>query len=148
LVDYRSGTIFAEQYVQAEGDYYCPSMYNFHGQGIDAEDHGFPPQAYQWMDWATGQLSGGTARTVVAAASTGAYAQPDANSALLADLPAGTPLSILARTEGGDWLAVLLPDFTNGWVRRADLTLSTLIAVQALPVTSAPASEVTVLPLP
>jgi cell wall-associated NlpC family hydrolase len=52
------------------------------------------------------------------------YTQPDAHSEIVTKLTAGTRVTIARRAEVGDWVPLLLPDGTEGYVHRVSLTQS------------------------
>ena len=96
-----------------------------------AVHHTAPPAAPTWAHY-DGQLTGGN--YIVTRAVGGAIdvsPSPDAAPAatLANPLPSGAPRVLLVVQTAGDWLQVLLPLRPNdslGWVRRADVTLSSV----------------------
>lgn len=147
LINVETGDIFAEEYFQGPDNSSCPQMYNFGGEGKDLNNYGNPPDLPDWTDWVTNQLtSGSITRTTVNTDSATVYIEPSAESEVVAELAADTPVNLLARSEDGDWLGVLLPDFKLGWIQRSNLTISTLIDPETLPVIQGQASGLPLLP--
>lgn len=76
-----------------------------------------------------------SAQAVVRAAALRLRAEPSTSAAVLAELPAGTPLTLTGRTPAGDWLRVTLGDdeAITGWVAaayvRVNISLSGLEVV-------------------
>lgn len=59
---------------------------------------------------------------------------PTTQSEILAELETGTPLTVTARSESGDWLAVITPDERAGWVARQYVDVR--ININSLPVSN------------
>ena len=59
--------------------------------------------------------------TTIATLFADVYSQPDARSEIVTKLTAGTRVAIARRAEVGDWVPLLLPDGTEGYVHRVSL---------------------------
>ncbi len=60
-------------------------------------------------------------------------AEPNTEAGILQELPGGTPLAVVGRTVAGDWVQVMAPDGTVGWVMREYVDL--MLDLAAVPIT-------------
>lgn len=139
LVDYQTHGLVASQTFRGNEPDYCASTqtlidarggnYEILGQPID--------DSTTWVPWALDIITngiGGNRRTVVNSDGINVRNEPNTSAEILTRLAYNTPLNVMGKNEAGDWLAVLLPDMSKGWVSVSLIQLADSIDIATLPV--------------
>jgi hypothetical protein len=142
LVSTQTGQIVYERTFAGHPPPACP--YYTSGDAV----YGEPPDESEWMaqieSFITLRGSPTIRRTTVNVGAMNARAEPNTQSDIVAELPYGTPLNLLARNDAGDWLAALTPDMQPVWLYAPLLQLAGDADMDSLPVADGPAADVAI----
>lgn len=140
LVDYDDGLVIATRRFEGLTPPFCPDRTE------RGEVHGDPPPANKWSPWVyqvmNSMVDPSHVRTTVRVGNLNVRYLPASDSQSLNLLPVGTPLNLLARDARDEWVAVLLPDMSKGWVFAEYLNIAEQIDLNSLPVSDQPADLV------
>jgi len=139
LVDYQTHGIVVSQTFRGNEPEYCASTQTLvDARGGNYEILGQPlDDSATWVPWALDIITngiGGNRRTVVNSESVNIRNEPNTTADILTRLAYNTPLNVMGKNEAGDWLAVLLPDMSKGWVSVSLIQLADSIDITTLPV--------------
>jgi len=139
LVDYQTHGLVASQTFRGNEPEYCASTQTLiDARGGNYEILGQPlDDSTTWVPWALDIITngiGGNRRTVVNSESVNIRSEPNTTADILTRLSYNTPLNVMGKNEVGDWLAVLLPDMSKGWVSASLIQLADSIDITTLPV--------------
>ncbi len=134
LIDYDDGTVIASHKFNGLEPPLCPDKTE------RGEVYGDPPPAEDWAPWVqqimTSALDQPYLRTTVRIGNLNIRDLPGTDSDVMNRIAVGTPLTLLARDASGEWVAVLLPDMTQGWAFTEYLNISSLVDVESLPISA------------
>lgn len=134
LVDYDSGTVVAQERFEGIDPPACPD-YAIRGDGFGelTPEENWLPFVYSTF---YGVSPDATFRTTTRTAASG-RAEPTSASDIVASIAATTPLTPVARSIDGNWLAVLTPAMDIAWVDADDVSVAVQRDIERLPVSDA-----------
>ena len=134
VVDYQTGDVLARRRFEGQSPDQCPQS-----RGARRSHRRPPPQLRNGFPgcWPKPQKKNSALAPLrsTLAANRSAYLEPDDGAETLAHFDESTPIHPLGRA-GNDWLLVLLPDMSMGWVQTGDVRPSAQVAIADLPDTS------------
>lgn len=144
LMDYETQSIIAQELFNGTAPLTCPFT-----ALADATLRGDPPLRSTWAAWVIGQLVGaernmGSLRTLTTVGQMNARAEATTNSQIIALIPQGSYVNLVARNESGTWALALLPDMTQVWLYVELLQVAVQTDVMALPLAEGRAAEIVI----
>jgi hypothetical protein len=142
LIDYKAGTLFVQQTFYGGAPSYCPAKRGF--ANITDTTGGTSVDPQKWVDWVMTFIRSNKPTRTITAGGTNVYAEPSSQSKVVGKLASNTPVNIIGRDQKRQWVVVLLPDMSKGWLPVGVLRLGAGTDIASCQVVSGPATAVAV----